>query len=227
MNEPALIFSQPILASERAGTLIAHEIRRAILEGRVEPGDLLREEQLARELGTSRTPVREALIELRNEGLVEAQANRGAVVRAYDAVELIDVYELRAALEAHAARVAACRATPEAVRSLEASNERFADVAVRPGDTIDELVRENLVFHGVISDAAGVPRLTKMIDQVMVIPKRYRAFAAYVQENRGTVARDHGAIAEAVARRDGAAAAALMAEHVRWTGEMAIAGQER
>jgi DNA-binding GntR family transcriptional regulator len=226
MNEPALIFSHPILASERAGTLIAHEIRRAILEGRVEPGDLLREEQLARELGTSRTPVREALIELRNEGLVEARANRRAVVRAYNALELLDVYELRAALEAHAARVAACRATPDAVRSLEASNERFAALALRRGENVDELVSENLVFHGVISEAAGVPRLTKMIDQVMVIPQRYRAFAAYLRENRGTVARDHQAITEAIGRRDGDTAADLMAEHVRWTGEIAIAAQE-
>ena len=225
MSEPALIFSHPILATERAGTQIAHEVRRAILEGRVEPGDLLREEQLARELGTSRTPVREALIELRNEGLVQAQANRGAVVRAYDSVELLDVYELRAALEAHAARIAADRATPVAVRSLEASNERFAKLALCRGDNVDELVSENLVFHGVISDATCVPRLAKMIDQVMVIPKRYRAYGAYVREHRGTVARDHQAIADAIARRDGGAAAALMGEHVRWTGEIAVAAQ--
>ena len=71
-EEVAPIFGQPIEGTERAGNLIAHEIRRAILEGRVQPGDVLREEQLARELGTSRTPVREALIELRNEEIGRA-----------------------------------------------------------------------------------------------------------------------------------------------------------
>jgi DNA-binding GntR family transcriptional regulator len=215
----------PMLVSERAGNHVALEIRRAILEGRLEPGDLLSEEQLARELGTSRTPVREALIELRNEGLVETQSNRRAVVRAYDAAELLDVYNLRAALEAHGASVAAERATPDTIRALETSIERFEVLARDAGDEVDELVTENLTFHGVIADATGVPRLTKMIDQVMVIPRRYRAYAAYVPEHRASVARDHRAIADAIAGHDGAAAATLMAAHVRWTGEIAVAAQ--
>jgi DNA-binding GntR family transcriptional regulator len=221
------IFDQPILAAERAGSLIAHEIRRAILEGRLEPGETLREEQLARELGTSRTPVREALIELRQEGLVEAQQTRRAVVRAYTAEELHDIYGLRAALEAHAGRLAAERAAPEAVSELRASIERFHRLAAAGPEDVQGLVAENLVFHGVIADATGVPRLKKMIDQVMVIPKRYRAYAAYVPEHRPTVERDHRAIAEAIAARDGTAAAALMDAHVRWTGEIAVAAQRQ
>lgn len=226
MSELAPTFGGPIVPAERTGNLIAHEIRRAILEGRVEPGDVLREEQLARELGTSRTPVREALIELRNEGLVEATTTRRAVVRAYTAEELLDIYELRAALEAHAAATAAARAGPEAVRELEASIERFHELAAVE-DAIAELVAENLVFHGVIADATGVVRLRKMIDQVMVIPKRYRAYAAYVPEHRGTVERDHRAIAEAIARRDRDEAGALMGAHVRWTGRIAVDAQRR
>jgi DNA-binding GntR family transcriptional regulator len=226
MSELAPTFGGPIVPAERTGNLIAHEIRRAILEGRVEPGDVLREEQLARELGTSRTPVREALIELRNEGLVEATTTRRAVVRAYTAEELLDIYELRAALEAHAAATAAERAGPEAVRELEASIERFHELAAEE-DAIAELVAENLVFHGVIADATGVVRLRKMIDQVMVIPKRYRAYAAYVPEHRGTVERDHRAIAEAIARRDRDEAGALMGAHVRWTGLTAVDAQRR
>jgi DNA-binding GntR family transcriptional regulator len=217
------IFDQPIVAAERAGNLIAHEIRRAILEGRLEPGDILREEQLARELGTSRTPVREALIELRNEGLVEAQQTRRAVVRAYTAEELHDIYELRAALEAHAARLAAERATPEVAAELEASIERFH--ALAGSEDVAALVAENLVFHGLIAEATGVPRLRKMIDQVMVIPKRYRAYAAYVPAERPTVETEHRAIADAIRGGDSDAAAALMGAHVRWTGDIAVAAQ--
>lgn len=227
MSGPAPILGQPILAAERAGNLIAHEIRRAILEGRLEPGDVLREEQLARELGTSRTPVREALIELRNEGLVEAQQTRRAVVRAYDAAELHDIYGLRAALEAHAARLAAERAVPEAVAELDASIHRFHDLAAAEPEDVQELVTENLVFHGVIADATGVPLLKKMIDQVMVIPKRYRAYAAYVPEHRTAVERDHRAIADSIRNRDGDAAAGLMDAHVHWTGDIAVAAQQR
>lgn len=226
MGDAIPIFDQPILAAERAGNLIAHEIRRAIVEGRIEPGEVLREEQLARELGTSRTPVREALIELRNEGLVEAQQTRRAVVRAYTAEELHDIYGLRAALEAHAGRLAAERATPATVAELAASIERFHELAAAPPEDVNGLVTENLVFHGVIADATGVPRLKKMIDQVMVIPKRYRAYAAYVPEHRATVERDHAAIAAAIRDRDGIAAARLMDEHVRWTGRIAVAAQQ-
>jgi DNA-binding GntR family transcriptional regulator len=227
MSDPAPTFGGPILATERAGNLIAHEIRLAILEGRLEPGDVLREEQLARELGTSRTPVREALIELRNEGLVESQATRRAVVRAYNAAELHDIYTLRAALEAHAARLAAERGTEETSRELAASNDRFHELAERAAaDELAELVSENLVFHGVIAEATGVPRLQKMIDQVMVIPKRYRAYAAYVPEHRRTVEEDHRRIAEAIGRRDAEAAGRLMDAHVRWTGEIAVAAQK-
>lgn len=226
MSEAAPIFAQPIVGTERAGNLIAHEIRRAILEGRIEPGSVLREEQLARELGTSRTPVREALIELRNEGLVEAHATRRAVVRSYDAAELHDIYALRAALEAYAGRLAAERATPAQVRELEASSDRFHELAGQGDDLVSELVSENLVFHGVIADATGVPRLKKMIDQVMVIPKRYRAYAAYVPGHRDTVEAHHRLIAAAIARHDAVAAAEAMEQHVLWTGDIAVAAQQ-
>lgn len=222
MNEAASTFEKPIPAAKRAGNLIAHEIRRAILDGRIAPGDVLFEEQLARELGTSRTPVREALIELRNEGLVEVGANRHAVVRAYDEGELRDIYHLRAVLEAHAARLAAMRATPRTIQELDASIDRFRQLAGRGGDVLNELVAENLVFHGVIAEATRVSHLQKMIDQVMVIPKRYRAYAAYTPERRGTVERDHRAIADAIRDGDDNRAAALMEQHVDWTGEVAV-----
>lgn len=226
MSESARIFVQSIAATERAGNMIAHEIRRAILEGRIEPGDVLREEQLARELGTSRTPVREALIELRNDGLVEARATQRAVVRAYTADELHDIYALRAALEAHAASLAAYRATSAQHDELEASNERFHELTRQKGDIVNDLVAENLVFHGIISDATGVPRLRKMIDQVMVIPRRYRAYAAYAPEHRGTVENDHRAIAAAIRSGDTSGAGDVMGQHVLWTGEVAVGAAE-
>ncbi|MFN2627783.1 MAG: FCD domain-containing protein [Gaiellaceae bacterium] len=92
---------------------------------------------------------------------------------------------------------------------------------------MSELVSENLVFHGVIATATGVPRLQKMIDQVMVAPKRYRAYAAYVPEHRRTVEEHHRAIAAAVAAADADAAPRLMATHVRWTGDIAVEAQQR
>src|SRR5712691_12675512 len=73
-------------------------IRQAIVDGTLEPGRRLKEEELARELGISRTPVREALLMLQAEGLVVATPNRGAMVRVHDAEGLDDLYQLRAQL---------------------------------------------------------------------------------------------------------------------------------
>src|SRR4051794_41593164 len=79
-------------------------IREAIVDGRLEPGRRLKEEELARELGISRTPVREALLMLQAEGIVDAIPNRGAVVRVHTPEDLDDLYQLRALLEGYAAR---------------------------------------------------------------------------------------------------------------------------
>ena len=185
----------------------------------------MREEQLAKELGTSRTPVREALIELRNEGMVEARATRRAVVRAYTAEELHDIYGLRAALEAYSARLAATRAGPAMVRELDASIERFHELAGHEGDLINDLVSENLVFHALISDATVVPHL-KRIRPGDGDPRRYRAYAAYVPEHRGTVEEHHRWIADAIRARDADRAAATMEQHVRWTGDIAVAAAQ-
>src|SRR5437899_9647281 len=84
-------------------------IREAIIDGRLEPGRRLKEEELARELGISRTPVREALLMLQAEDLIVATPNRGATVRVHDANDLHDLYELRALLEGYATRRAAER----------------------------------------------------------------------------------------------------------------------
>src|SRR5215210_19437 len=89
---------------EKSSGVAARRIRDAILAGRLEPDQPLREEDLARQLGISRTPIREALLLLQNEGLVETVPNRGATVKSYDAADLDDVYTLRAVLEGYAAR---------------------------------------------------------------------------------------------------------------------------
>src|SRR5947199_10401231 len=100
-------------------------IREAILDGRLEPGRRLKEEELARELGISRTPVREALLMLQAEGLVVSTPNRGAMVRVHDAEDLDDLYQLRALLEGHATRRAATRISEQEIEALRESCERF------------------------------------------------------------------------------------------------------
>src|ERR1700682_3154662 len=114
---------------QNASVAATELIREAILEGRLEPGARLKEEELARELGISRTPVREALLMLQAEGLIETVPNRGAVVRTHDADDLIDLYQLRALLEGYAARQAAARVSDEELDLLRESCDRFDAIA--------------------------------------------------------------------------------------------------
>src|SRR5437867_6791605 len=100
---------------QNASVAATELIRQAILDGRLEPGSRLKEEELARELGISRTPVREALLMLQAEGLVDAVPNRGAMVRVHTPEDLDDLYQLRALLEGYAARRAALRISDERV----------------------------------------------------------------------------------------------------------------
>ena len=162
----------PAPLTRNASAVAADLIRDAIADGRLEPGLRLKEEELARELGISRTPVREALLVLQTEGLLEGAPNRGATVRTYEAEDLDDLYQLRAVLEGFAARLAAARISIEDVGRLRGSCERF--VALRAEADVAELVRENVLFHDLILEAAGSERLTQMVRTVIQLPLVYR-----------------------------------------------------
>ena len=101
-------------------------LEEAILEGELKPGERLRAEALAQRFGTSRTPIREALLQLEAHGLVEVEPNRGAVVKTFDRDDLRDLYEVRALIEPHAAALAATRITRgrhRAARGTSATHE--------------------------------------------------------------------------------------------------------
>jgi DNA-binding GntR family transcriptional regulator len=186
-------------------------IRSAIVEGRLEPGRRLKETDLARELGISRTPVREALLMLQAEDLVAATPNRGAIVRVHDASELDDLYDLRALLEGHAARRAAERISESQVDMLRQSCERFAAVA---DDDIAGLVRENLFFHDAIVGIAGSARLAAMVGKVIKLPLVYSSYRWYSPEQKRDSVRYHRRLVDAFAARDAQRAEVIMKDHV-------------
>lgn len=187
-------------------------IRSAIVEGRLEPGQRLKEEELARELGISRTPVREALLVLQTEGLIDASPNRGASVRAYEAADLDDLYLLRALLESFAARLAATRITDGEVAELRASNERF--VALRARDDIVELVRENVRFHDIVLAAARSDRLAQMVRGVIQLPLVYRSYVWYSPDQKLISEHYHRQLTAALAAHEPERAELVMKEHV-------------
>lgn len=210
------------LVSEKASTSIAKAIRTAILDGSFEPGRPLREEELAKWLDISRTPIREALLILEGEGLVQSVRNRGTRVTEFDASGLEEVYSIRAVLEGYACRRAAEHITDAEIEELRASCDRFEKLTDNDED-FNELVAENMRFHNTIQQAARSARLERMIGGVTAVPLIYRSYMSYSRSNRVKVLADHYAILEALEKRDVARAGAMMEGHVEWARDVAVA----
>jgi DNA-binding GntR family transcriptional regulator len=136
--EKALHDGAPL--TRNASSAATELIRQAIVDGRLPPGRRLKEEELARELGISRTPVREALLMLHAEGLVDVAPNRGAAVRSHSVEDLDDLYQLRAVLEGYSTRRAAHRLSDDEIHALRESCERF-EALLGDGADMGELVK--------------------------------------------------------------------------------------
>jgi DNA-binding GntR family transcriptional regulator len=195
-----------------AADIAAELIRQAIIEGRLHPGEPLREERLAAELGISRTPIREALLILQTEGLVEAAPKRGSVVRTYEPAEIADLYETRALTEGYAAGRAARFVTEGDIELLRESCDRF-ETLLDERDVVP-LVKENLVFHGVILEASRSPTLAQLVNTVTRVPLVYRSYYHYSPKDKQIALHYHQRIARALEEEDAARAEALMREHV-------------
>ena len=191
----------------------ADEIRDAIVGGRLRPGERIREQDLAEALGISRTPVREALFLLQNEGLVDSRPRRTAVVRAFGADEIDDMYQVRALLEGYAARRAATRISASELAELEASCARFRAL-VDAHESILMLMKENLAFHDRIVAAAQSPRLSLAARTVAPVPLAYTSLYWHAQHDRIASAQSHERIVQSLAGRDAERAELMMKEHV-------------
>ena len=211
--------------ARNASEIACELIREAIVDGRLEPGRPLKEEELARELGISRTPVREALRVLQTEGLVTSTPNRSAVVRSHDADELAQMYELRALLEGYAARCAAPRISEEGLERLRESCARFASLV--HDDDLSELVKENVNFHQIVLEAAGNPRLSGMVRSVIELPLVYRSYLWYSAEQKLISEHYHRQIAKALEDRDAERAELIMKEHVYEARDLLAASLRR
>ncbi|WP_194288467.1 GntR family transcriptional regulator [Ornithinicoccus halotolerans] len=189
-------------------------LRELVLSGIWGPDEPLREESVAQLLGTSRTPVRDALRRLESDGLVRITPRRGARVVSHSAAEVDAIFDLRALLEGHAARRAAetggCGDLAELERLANAMEEELA----ANGPTA-EVTRLNLAFHRHIHDGSGNPLLTHLLESVIATSLVHSAFASYDAQERERSVRHHRELIEAIRARDGGWAGSVMAGHIR------------
>lgn len=143
---------------------VADYLTQAIIQQHFLPGERLSEVQLSRDLGVSRAPVREAARLLESRGLLISKPRRGFFVRALNAVELEDVFDLRLCLERHAIqRLAECY-TPEAQRALKQQVDVLCEAAA--GNDGTRRIEEDLQFHRLMLHHAGNGRLLRAFDDL-------------------------------------------------------------
>lgn len=200
-------------------------LRRAIHEGTLPPGERLVERQLADRLGVSRAPVRDALHMLEQDGLVASTGRRGKAVATLSAQDSWEVYSLRAALEAMAFRIAAARATPEAISELETIVAEMRDHC-EEGDA-PLLATLDMRFHEAACRASGHGRLlwawTAMSRQIqLLLHVDTRVAEAQYQDVRGLADR-HEKLLVAIRNRDGDAAESLARAHIDAVAERVTA----
>ena len=200
------------------------ETRALILGGAYAPGERLSEPILSNRLNVSRTPIREALGLLVQEGLVERMASGRCQVSSYSTQDIMDAIELRGTIEGLSARMAAERGASN--RMLADCREMLAslDLAVGDGSAVDfkQYVALNAMFHDWISGAAGssiIERETERINRMpLASPSAFLEGQDQIPAFRGSLVvaqRQHHAIFEAIEYREGARAEALCREHAR------------
>lgn len=141
-------------------TEVYEQLRQAIVEGSIRPNERLIESDLAERLNVSRTPIRESMLRLAGDGLIVSH-RRGWVVREHSADEIREVYEVRAALEGFAARLAAQRATDDELKAIEAIHRNYIDSIQR--SSRGHLVEHNDDFHEAVIAAAHNQLLAERI----------------------------------------------------------------
>ncbi|BBH71366.1 GntR family transcriptional regulator [Actinoplanes sp. OR16] len=205
---PKSLQPAPVDGVQFAADKAYQQLRDAILDGDIAPNRRLVEEELAASLEVSRTPVREALLRLAQEGLVARV--RGWVVRDHSPQEALQIVEARAAVESAAARLAAEHITAEDLKQLT----RIADAIDRPGSTAKELNRLNRQFHGLVTAACGNPLLVQFAQRTNISHWSLSATWLMSAKDAAQVNAEHRQMIDALSRRDGVAVESLVRAHI-------------
>jgi len=193
------------------------EIENGILKGEFEPGERLDEVQLATHFGVSRTPIREALMQLSAIGLVEIRPRRGAVVVDPGPERVFEMFEVMAELEGMAGALAARRLTNQDRGTLLSAHEKCEAAAI--SEDPDGYYYENEAFHLAIYAASHSSFLE---EQCVALHRRlrpYRRLQLHVRNRMKASLREHGEIVEAILAGDAEAARSLLRKHIAVQGD--------
>lgn len=194
-------------------------LKEAILGGEIAPGQPLIETQLAKWCGVSRTPVREALKRLEQDGMVE-RGERGLVVRENSPTEILDIYDIRIVLEAKAAQVAAQRRTDSDLLIMKQLSRRMHEM-----DTSSPalMARSNAEFHRAVWRATHNDSLVDLLERLQMHVGRYPTTTLSYPGRWETSSHEHDELIRAIEMRDEAGAAKAAEAHMVSAREIRLA----
>ncbi|MGE0503120.1 MAG: GntR family transcriptional regulator [Rhizobiaceae bacterium] len=198
--------------AQKIATKVHRRLRDDILALRLAPGAGVSENELALAYGTGRTPIREALLRLADEGLVEIVPKSGTRVTRIPVARLPEAIIVRKALEEVTTRAAAQRASTSDLMGLRVLLQRQTEAADAGDEAAFHAADE--AFHAEIAAAAGYPGIWTLVQQVKMHVDRYRLLTLPQEGRMARVQRDHAAIVAGLEARDADAAAAAMATHI-------------
>jgi DNA-binding GntR family transcriptional regulator len=196
---------------------LREKIEEQIATGTLPPGSSLDEATLAEQYGVSRTPVREAMIQLATEGLIEIRPRRGAVVTSIGPTRLSEMFEVMAELEAMCGRLAARRMTDSERKALQAAHE--ACEAARTQEDPDAYFYCNEQFHKAIYAGSHNMFLIEQASQLQRRLRPYRRLQLRVRNRIGTSFQEHQSVVQAISAGDTEGAALALRGHVVVQGE--------
>ena len=195
-----------------AASRIYSELRAELVSLQRRPGEPVSEAEIARSYGVSRTPVREAILKLSDEGLLEIFPQSGIFVSRIPLAALPEAIIVRRALEATTAQLAAERATASQILTLHSILQRQREAnAAKQSDAFHQA---DEAFHAAIAEIAGYPGIWTLIQQVKVHVDRYRRLTLPQEGRIGRVIVEHEAVLGAIEAHDPAAARAAMEKHL-------------
>lgn len=191
-------------------------LKKGILEGDLRPGERLKELEIAQSLGASRTPVREALSKLEQEGLVQPFASGGLTVVELSEDDVVEIFGLLKVVESYAIRLAAEKITEKQLERLEGLCERAEQIGP---NSVERLIEVNARFHHLLLEMTGHRRLIELVSQLRTALTPYRVvtiMAPAFQEStqfQQLMVRDHHDIVEAFRARDVERLVKLICDH--------------
>lgn len=203
------------------------QLWRRVVNREFEPGDRLVEEMLAQELGTSRTPVREALLRLGQTGLVQVSNRKGFSVPVITSEDVIELYDLRSAVETYAIR----RATPLISDEEIAAHRGLQQAALlrsqkRDSATGEAFFRADLALHSVVHALGGNRRSMRILSDVMGQLSLLSMRAALGTSQNQMAIAEHHAILDALESRDPEQSARVMEAHIEAVKQRSLADLE-